>query len=303
MYLSHGLDNKRKISVPALILTLLFSALAGSLLANSAAANPSLLARTFSPRSPPPAPSVTVTWQDTNSSSTFSILAQCYWVNPYGTSVTPSLSPVKVYVDGALINEYPCVINKPVSASLEGLDDGMHSMVVTVEASGYYWDSKALTLGVSHGFSGVIKFVFDGNPPTITNLWAKNGVVEGDVQLGFRVVENSLSWVGYSLDGEGNVTVNGADLAQSAFDLLTAWSGNLTLTEQSSGAHTLTVYARDGNGHTGVSDILYFTIGGEHSLSSMNVVAIALTVIASDAVVSFGSVAYFLRRKRKSGET
>jgi hypothetical protein len=298
MSLFHGVHPK-KISVPALIFTLFFSALAGSLLVDSAAANPSLLARAFSPHSPPPAPSVTVTWQDTNSSSTFSILVQCYWVNPYGTSFTPTLSPVKVYVDGALLNEYSCVINTPVSASLENLQDGVHSMVVIVDASGYYWDGKALTLGVSHGFSGVIRFVFDGNPPTITNLSAESGVMEGDVQLGFRVIENSLSWVGYSLDGEGNVTVKEDDLAQSAFDQLTAWSGNLTLTEQCSGAHTLTVYARDGNGHTGASDILYFTIGGEHRLSSMNVVAIALTVIASDAAVSFGLVAYFLRRKSK----
>ena len=291
MYLSHGLDNKRKISVPALGLTLLFAALAGSLFVDLAAANPIGLS------SPPPAPSFTVTWPDTNSSSTFSILVlQRYWLNPY------TLSSVKVYVDGALFNEYPCVINKPISASLEGLQDGLHSMVVTVDASSYYWDYKYKTskLGVSsHGFSGVIKFAFDGNPPTITNLSAESGVMEGDVQLGFRVIENSLSWVGYSLDGEGNVTVKRDDLAQSAFDQLTAWSGNLTLTEQCSGAHTLTVYARDGNGHTGASDILYFTIGGEHRLSSMNVVAIALTVIASDAAVSFGLVAYFLRRKSK----
>ena len=57
MYLSHGVHPK-KITAPALILTLLFTALAGSLLVNMTAANFGML---YYPWSPPPIPIVEVT--------------------------------------------------------------------------------------------------------------------------------------------------------------------------------------------------------------------------------------------------
>ena len=305
MYLSHGVDNKRKTSVPALVLTLLFAALAGSLLINSAAANPVWL---YLPNNPPPAPSVTVIWQDTNSSSTFSILVQCYWVNSYGMSFTPALSPVKVYVDEALRGEYPCVSNKPVSASLEGLDDGLHSMVVTVEASGYYSDGKTHKLGISKGSSGLIKFVFDNNPPIFANLSAKAGVVEDDVQLDFRVIEQSLSWVGYSIDGKPKILVGLEELVQLAFGPFAAWDGHLILDGLSGGGHSLVVYAEDASGRLGVSESVAFSISENlpstiSYSNSLLAAVVSIVIIAFVVAVSFRLVAYFVKRNRKRSQT
>jgi hypothetical protein len=300
MFLFHGVHPK-KISAPALILTLLFTALAGSLLANSAAANPVWL---YLPDSPPSAPSVTVTWQDTNSSSTFSILVQCYWVNSYGMSFTPALSPVKVYVDGALRSEYPCIVNKPVSASLEGLQDGLHSMVVTVEASGYYSEGKTHKLGISKGSSDVINFVLDNNPPIFANLSAKAGVVEGDIQLDFRVIEQSLSWVGYSIDGLPKISVGLEELGQSAFGPFAAWDGHLMLDGLSCGGHSLVVYAEDASGRLGVSEVVAFSISENlpstvSYSNSLLAAVVFIVIIAFVALASFGLVAYFVKRNRK----
>ena len=53
-----------------------------------------------------------------------------------------------------------------------------------------------------------------------------------------------MSWVGYSLDGAGNVTV----------------SGNTTISGLPAGVHSITVYATDVYGFEGASNTVTFTI-------------------------------------------
>jgi N-acetylneuraminic acid mutarotase len=80
--------------------------------------------------------------------------------------------------------------------------------------------------------------------PRISVLSPESNVYnESSVALIFRVTEPA-SWMGYSLDGQDNVTV----------------SGNATLSGLSSSLHNVTVYANDTAGNMGVSETIKFTI-------------------------------------------
>lgn len=57
-------------------------------------------------------------------------------------------------------------------------------------------------------------------------------------------MSKSTPWIGYSLDGEANVTI----------------TGNTTLTNVSYGIHSIRVYTNDTSGNMGSSDIVYFTV-------------------------------------------
>lgn len=80
--------------------------------------------------------------------------------------------------------------------------------------------------------------------PTISIVSPENKTYRvNDVPLIFTVNE-STSWIGYSLNGQMNITV----------------SGNTTLVGLPDGVHTITVYANDTMGNMGSSDTVYFTI-------------------------------------------
>src|SRR3972149_3438255 len=64
-----------------------------------------------------------------------------------------------------------------------------------------------------------------------------------NVSLAFTVSEPT-SWIGYSLDGQTNASI----------------AGNTILTGLSDGMHSLTVYANDSFGNTGVSEVVPFAI-------------------------------------------
>jgi len=84
----------------------------------------------------------------------------------------------------------------------------------------------------------------DTTPPTIYTLSPENKTYSLDnVPLTFTVDE-APSWMGYSLDGQANVTL----------------TGNTTLTSLADGSHSVVVYANDTAGNMGASSTVYFTI-------------------------------------------
>ncbi len=84
----------------------------------------------------------------------------------------------------------------------------------------------------------------DTTPPTISIASPENKTyLVNDVLLNFTVSE-STSWIGYSLDGQTNVTI----------------AGNITLSDLSEGSHHIVVYANDTVGNVGASSTVYFTI-------------------------------------------
>jgi hypothetical protein len=119
------------------------------------------------------------------------------------------------------------------NTTLTGLLDGSYQMVV------YAND----TFG-NMGSSGTVYFTVDTVPPSISVLSPKNTTYnKSNVELTFTVNE-SASWMGYSLDGQGNVTVG----------------GNTTLTGLADGSHRVVVYANDTFGNMGGSGLVYFTV-------------------------------------------
>ena len=105
----------------------------------------------------------------------------------------------------------------------------------------------------------------DTTPPIISVLSPESRVYSiDDVSLTFTVSE-STDWIGYSLDGQMNVTIG----------------DNTILLDLPDGIHTVTVYANDTAGNTGASEIVYFgvEIQEEAVFPTWIVAAIVMTVI------------------------
>jgi len=108
-----------------------------------------------------------------------------------------------------------------------------------VNASGYNADTGGYV--EKHGYATVT--VTDTTPPTISILSPQNTTYfTTKVPLTFTVNETT-NWIGYSLDGQANVTI----------------TGNTTLTGLPNGVHLLRVYANDTCGNIGL-DHTYFTV-------------------------------------------
>jgi len=121
---------------------------------------------------------------------------------------------------------------------LSGLSEGSHSIVV------FATDSAGNT-----GASDLVQFTIsippvDTTPPIIVITSPESTTYEvSDVPLDFTVNEVT-SWIGYSLDGQDNVTI----------------TGNIVLSGLSEGSHSIVVFATDSAGNTGASDLVQFAI-------------------------------------------
>jgi parallel beta-helix repeat protein len=114
------------------------------------------------------------------------------------------------------------------------------------------------------------------HPPEICVSSPKNVTYTTDsVSLNFTVNE-ATTWMGYSLDGQDNITIT---------------ENTLNLTGLSDGSHSLTVYATDTWGDTGTSETIYFKI----DTTSTTGITIAIVITA---VVGVAILAYFLKIKK-----
>jgi parallel beta-helix repeat protein len=100
---------------------------------------------------------------------------------------------------------------------------------------------------------------------------------ESSVPLLFTV-DKQVSWMGYSLDGQDNVTV----------------TGNSTISGLTNGLHNMTVYANDTFGNECASETITFKINVPEPFPT-TLVAVS---IVSVAVVTVGLLVYFKKRKR-----
>jgi hypothetical protein len=153
------------------------------------------------------------------------------------------------------------------NTTLTELPEGNHS--ITVYANDTFSNI---------GSSGLVYFAIDTVPPSVSILLPENGTYgTNEIHLNFTVNE-PVSWVAYSLDGQENVTI----------------TKNITLAGLADGSHSLIVYAKDMVENIGVSETIYFSI--EPFPTTLVVAATAATIIAASA-------GYLLLKRRKSAAT
>ena len=295
-----------------LVEALLVSALAGTLLVNSAAANPMGY---YFPWSPPPTPTIEVTMLETELLTlTFSVQADP-WITPYGMGWEYEENhewnyavSIIVMIDGKPWLRDTWTKN-PASISLEGLSNGGHTLELTATAKAKF-SGRREGYSSQQGSSGVIQFQVDIPPPSIRFITGQEtfeaSSSTADVPLNFTVNE-LVSWVGYSLDEKNVVTVNN-------YLVSTEWFGTdnyqLVVIGVPAGVHSVTVYAEDTAGNRGESEPFIFTITQEtppeteqaSTPSPTATTSATSAIIASTAAVSFGLLAYFLKRKTKRSE-
>ncbi len=127
-------------------------------------------------------------------------------------------------------------------------------------------------------------------PPTISIVSPENKTyTKNKVTLTFTV-NKPTSWMGYSLDGQDNITIN----------------GNTTLTGLSNGSHSITVYATDVAGNTGTSGTIYFSITQRTEPQPSNPFPItwivAVIFIVTVAVIGVALLVYFRKIRKTTGK-
>jgi parallel beta-helix repeat protein len=158
-------------------------------------------------------------------------------LSPENKTYSVNILPLTFTVDETTISmgyslDGQAVVPITGNSTLPALSDGSHHVTV-------YANDTFDNMG-----SSTVYFTADITPPTITILSPENKTYSMDaISLTFTVSE-SISWIGYSLDGQANTTI----------------TGNTTLTGLSDEMHGIRVYARDIAGNTGFSDAVYFTV-------------------------------------------
>jgi len=147
---------------------------------------------------------------------------------------------------------------------LSGLAEGAHSIVVSVN------DTFGNLVSAD-----TVYFSVDTVSPNVAILFPENKTYgETDIKSVFTINE-PVSWIGYSLDGQDNVTV----------------TGNVTLAVLTEGSHSLTFYATDLVGNNGTSETVCFAIA---PFPTVLVVAVAVTITIVVAAT------YLLIKRRKT---
>jgi len=249
--------EKKRLIAAIIISALLFSAVAGTQFVISCAANPYHSIPYNGP------PNITINLplaNETYSSNTvpleFTITRPLMWLtnrNVSGKVFRNQLSLVSIVIDGKLYRKLRAYTNlsSPFSYcyNLTNLEDGTHNLTIIAHCEGWdlemnnFWH-KPLSYDAS---SDLLVFTVDTSP-FVSVLSPKKASYEStenllDVALNFTVNE-PVSRLSYSLDGEENVTI----------------AGNTTLANLPYGEHNITVYATDYVGNIGASKAIPFTI-------------------------------------------
>jgi hypothetical protein len=113
------------------------------------------------------------------------------------------------------------------------------------------------------------------SPPSVHMINPENATsASTNVTLEFTVSKHAL-WMGYSLDGQDNVTV----------------TGNTTISGLCSGLHNVTVYAQDAFENEGASETVTFNV------AEPSPTALVAASIATVAVIGVVFLVYFKKRK------
>jgi parallel beta-helix repeat protein len=124
------------------------------------------------------------------------------------------------------------------NTTILGLTDGLHTLIV------YANDRAANDKGGNTGSSPTISFSIDTTQPIVQITSPENKTYgPRSIPLTFTVNE-PVSWLRYSLDGQSNITI----------------TGDTTLSGLQHGPHTIVVYANDTAGNVGESTTVHFSV-------------------------------------------
>jgi hypothetical protein len=279
--------EKRALLTIAFVALLMLSAVTGMHFINSATANP-VEAYTYT------APPIVTPYSPANNETlspnvllNFTITRPDHgWLISFKKSTSEEfknvLISVDIMLDGELYRsiEANSYLSSPFGyfENLTNLTGGAHSVAIQTDCVG--WDLEL------HGFwerklpyeasSDSINFTVDATFPAIAVFSVENKTYRtSEVALDFAVNE-VVSQISYVLDGQENVTI----------------SGNTTLTGLTDGLHSVTVYAKDLVGNTGVSETIYFSV--DMPFPTTIVIASAIPV----AIIGVGLLVYFKKRKK-----
>lgn len=286
------LSNKRNILNVILLLTLLSTVLGGMLFVRKANANPmstffsnKIYSNDFHTRVIVKSPSHEAAYPSNIIPFSVVVVASKNWQL---TSVKLVLYldnlPVKIVFsergkyeqDGFFVDHNFIHAN----SSIRVKEEGLHSLIVyaIVGYSGSH---------VGSGQSGVVPFTVKNTAPQLEIISIENKTyATSDVPLYF-LVNKPVSKFAYSLDGQDTVTV----------------LGNSTLSGISNGEHQITMFSWDEVGNLGASEPVIFNIAIPESESEpFPTTLVGIVIIASTAIISFGLVAYFVRRDLRRSE-
>jgi hypothetical protein len=114
------------------------------------------------------------------------------------------------------------------------------------------------------------------SPPSVHLINPENMTyTSANVALEFTINKQTI-WMGYSLDGQKTVTIN----------------GNTTLEGLANGLHNVTIYAEDTFGNVGASETVSFTVEVPFPVAPVTATSVAIV-----AVVGVGLLVYLKKRK------
>jgi len=164
------------------------------------------------------------------------------------------------------------------NTTIGGLSDGIHNVTI------YAGDTAGNT-----GYSDTVHFIIDTVAPSIEIISPENNTYTASSVSLELALNEPPSWIGFSLDGYANETINATETM---------------ISELSEGLHSLIVYANDTAGNTGTSETIYFSIETpppEPSPSEPFPLWIVAAIVAL-AIVGIALPIYFTKVK-KTAET
>jgi len=121
-------------------------------------------------------------------------------------------------------------------------------------------------------------------PPDVSVISPENTTFNSSSLSLIFTINKPTSWLGYSLDGQDNVTV----------------TGNVTLSELSNGLHHITVYANDTFGNMATSKTIIFTTAAAvEEPESFPIVTVAVAAITITVTIGISLAGYLNKKGRK----
>ena len=154
---------------------------------------------------------------------------------------------------------------------LPKLTEGAHNLTVNVVFDYPPGGGGSSYQGFHTASSSKVYFRIDTVPQYVSVLMPENNTYMLIVPLEFSINE-SASWIGYSIDGQANATV----------------TGNTNLLGLSVGQHTLKLYAKDAYGNPATSKTITFSIADPLP---------SLLVVVAVSSAAIGVLVYFKKRK------